>query len=39
VVDLVDMKAYEYDGTARENCKEIPISDSSRPRPRSTARS
>jgi elongation factor G len=27
VVDLVDMKAYEYDGTARENCKEIPIPD------------
>ncbi len=27
VIDLVDMKAYEYDGTARENCKEIPIPD------------
>ena len=25
VIDLVDMKAYEYDGVARENCKEIPI--------------
>jgi elongation factor G len=25
VIDLVDMKAYEYDGAARENCKEIPI--------------
>jgi elongation factor G len=25
VIDLVDMKAYEYDGIARENCKEIPI--------------
>ena len=27
VIDLVDMKAYEYDGVARENCKEIPIPD------------
>jgi elongation factor G len=27
VIDLVDMKAYEYDGTGRENCKEIPIPD------------
>jgi elongation factor G len=27
VIDLVDMKAYEYDGTDRENCKEIPIPD------------
>jgi elongation factor G len=25
VIDLVDMKAYEYEGTSRENCKEIPI--------------
>jgi elongation factor G len=25
VIDLVDMKAYEYDGAARDNCKEIPI--------------
>src|SRR5262249_11557364 len=25
VIDLVDMKAYEYDGSARDNCKEIPI--------------
>src|SRR6185312_11247115 len=25
VVDLVDMKAYEYDGEGRENCREIPI--------------
>jgi len=25
VIDLVDMKGYEYDGAARENCKEIPI--------------
>src|ERR1700712_2631776 len=27
VVDLVDMKAYEYDGAARDNCREIPIPD------------
>jgi elongation factor G len=27
VIDLVDMKAYEYDGAARENCKQIPIPD------------
>jgi elongation factor G len=27
VIDLVDMKAYEYDGEGRENCKEIPIPD------------
>jgi elongation factor G len=27
IVDLVDMKAYEYDGAGRENCKEIPIPD------------
>src|SRR5690349_18386153 len=27
VIDLVDMKAYEYDGGARENCQEIPIPD------------
>ncbi len=27
VIDLVDMKAYEYSGTGRENCKEIPIPD------------
>ena len=27
VVDLVDMKAYEYDGDGRDNCKEIPIPD------------
>ncbi len=25
VIDLVDMKAYRYDGAARENCEEIPI--------------
>ena len=28
VIDLVDMKAYEYTGSSRENCKEIPIPDS-----------
>src|SRR3954454_6328897 len=27
VVDLVDMKAYEYDGDGRQNSKEIPIPD------------
>ena len=27
VIDLVDMKAYEYDGVARDNSKEIPIPD------------
>jgi elongation factor G len=27
VIDLVDMRAYEYDGDGRENCKEIPIPD------------
>jgi elongation factor G len=27
VIDLVDMKAYEYEGTTRENCREIPIPD------------
>jgi elongation factor G len=27
VIDLVDMKAYRYEGTARENCTEIPIPD------------
>jgi elongation factor G len=25
VIDLVDMKAYEYDGDSRENAREIPI--------------
>jgi elongation factor G len=25
VIDLVDMKAYQYDGTERDNCQEIPI--------------
>jgi elongation factor G len=27
VIDLVDMKAYVYDGDGRDNCKEIPIPD------------
>ena len=27
VVDLIDMKAYRYDGDGRENCTEIPIPD------------
>src|SRR3954452_23621677 len=27
LIDLVDMKAYEYDGSGKENCKEIPIPD------------
>jgi elongation factor G len=30
VIDLVDMKAYEYDGTTRENCKEVDIPDGMR---------
>jgi elongation factor G len=30
VVDLVDMKAYEYDGAGRDGCKEIDISDDMR---------
>jgi elongation factor G len=25
LIDLVDMKAYQYDGTGKENCREIPI--------------
>src|SRR3954447_15734881 len=27
VIDLVDMKAYEYSGDGRDNCQEIPIPD------------
>jgi len=27
VIDLVDMKAYRYEGASRENCTEIPIPD------------
>jgi elongation factor G len=25
LIDLIDMRAYEYDGASRENCREIPI--------------
>src|SRR5947209_4263679 len=31
VIDLVDMKAYHYEGTGRENCTEIPIPDDLEP--------
>ncbi len=27
VIDLIDMRAYAYDGAARDNCAEIPIPD------------
>jgi elongation factor G len=27
LIDLVDMKAYEYTGTGKDNCKECPIPD------------
>ena len=27
LIDLVDMKAYEYSGSGKENCREIPIPD------------
>jgi elongation factor G len=27
VIDLIDMKAYEYSGDSRDNCTEIPIPD------------
>ncbi len=27
VIDLVDMKAYAYDGDGRDNCREMPIPD------------
>jgi elongation factor G len=27
LIDLVDMKAYQYDGEGRDNCREIPIPD------------
>jgi elongation factor G len=27
VIDLVDMKAYDYEGDGRDNCREIPIAD------------
>ena len=25
VIDLIDMRAYEYDGAERDNCREVPI--------------
>jgi elongation factor G len=28
VIDLIDMRAYEYEGTSRDNCREIPIPES-----------
>ncbi|HEX8122123.1 MAG TPA: elongation factor G [Solirubrobacteraceae bacterium] len=31
LIDLVDMKAYAYDGAANDNCTEIPIPDELRP--------
>ena len=40
IVDLIDMKAYEYDGAGRDNCKRDPDPRRGRRRrPRSTARS
>ena len=30
VIDLIDLKAYSYDGALRENCKEVPIPDALR---------
>ncbi len=30
VIDLVDMKAYEYDGAGRDNSREVPIPDEDR---------
>jgi elongation factor G len=27
VIDLIDMKAYRYDGSGRDNCEEMPIPD------------
>ncbi len=27
VIDLVDMKAYQYDGAGRDNCREVPVPD------------
>ncbi|HEV2074779.1 MAG TPA: GTP-binding protein, partial [Thermoleophilaceae bacterium] len=32
VVDLIDMKAYAYDGAARDNCREVEIPDDVRSR-------
>ena len=31
IVDLIDMKAYAYDGASRDNCREIPIPDDLQP--------
>ncbi len=31
VIDLVDMKAYRYDGVDRDNCEEVPIPDALHP--------
>jgi elongation factor G len=31
VIDLVDMKAYEYDGAGRDNSREVPIPEEDRP--------
>jgi elongation factor G len=31
VIDLIDMKAYAYDGLGKDNCTEIPIPDELRP--------
>ena len=39
VIDLIDMKAYRYDGAARDNCSEIEIPEELRAQARSTARS
>ena len=38
VIDLVDMKAYEYDGAGRDNCREVPIPDEDLRRRRGDAR-
>ena len=40
VIDLVDMKAYDYDGAGRDNAVEIAIpAEEAERAPRSTARS
>ena len=39
VIDLVDMKAYEYDGDERDNCARSRSPTTSPTRRRSTARS
>ncbi|MHB8659418.1 MAG: elongation factor G [Solirubrobacteraceae bacterium] len=30
LIDLIDMKAYQYEGASRENCTEIPIPEAAR---------